>query len=76
NLLVSMNLWKFYGMDLWPALIQCPMHPERLEKELPKAVTIMLNTARIKFQVVNLKEHVPDLTQASDIEQIQAFLEP
>jgi hypothetical protein len=26
--------------------------------------------------VVNLKEHVPDLTQASDIEQIQAFLEP
>ena len=55
NLLVSMNLWKFYGMDLWPALIQCPMHPERLEKELPKAVTIMLNTARIRFQVVNLK---------------------
>ncbi len=76
NLLVSMNLWKFYGLDLWPALIQCPMHPERLEKELPKAVTIMLNTARIKFQVVNVKEHVPDLTQASDIEQIQAFLEP
>jgi len=76
NLLVSMNLWKFCGLDLWPALLQCPMHPKRLEKELPSAVTIMLNSATVKIQVVDLKEHVPDLTQASDIEEIQAFLNP
>lgn len=74
DLNVSMNLWKFKGSDIWSSLQQCPMHPERLEKELPTAVKLMITDHNIKLLVIPRNEHVPDLTQASDIAAVQRFL--
>jgi len=74
DLNVSMNLWKFKGSDIWPSLEQCPMHPERLEKELPAAVKLMITNHDIKLRVIPRNEHVPDLTQASDIGAVKHFL--
>jgi len=72
---VSMNLWKFYGAALWAALEDCPIHPERQEKELPTAVRLMIDQHKANIKVVQRKEHVPDLTQASDIEAVRHFLQ-
>jgi hypothetical protein len=69
-----MNLWKFNGSDLWNALLNCPVHPERQEKELPTAVRQMISQSQIKVLVIPRKEHVPDLTQASDIQAVRLFL--
>lgn len=71
---VSMNLWRFKGSDLWNALLTCPVHPERQEKELPTAVRRMISQSQIKVLVIARREHVPDLTQASDIEAVRLFL--
>jgi galactokinase len=71
---VSMNLWKFKGSDLWDALLTCPVHPERQEKELPTAVRQMIAQSQVKVLVIPRKEHVPDLTQASDIQTVRHFL--
>lgn len=71
---VSMNLWKFKGADLWNALLLCPVHPERQEKELPAAVKLMITGGHAKILVIPRKEHVPDLTQASDINSVRLFL--
>ena len=35
---VSMNIFSFEGSLLYPYLKNCPIHPERDEKELPEAV--------------------------------------
>lgn len=71
---VSMNLWKFKGSDLWTSLQHCPIHPERLEKELPTAVKLMITAGNTRLAVIPRNEHVPDLTQASDIGRVQLFL--
>lgn len=71
---VSMNLWKFKGSDLWNALLSCPVHLERQEKELPTAVRQMISQSQIKVLVIPRREHVPDLTQASDIQAVRLLL--
>ena len=71
---VSMNLWKFKGSDLWNALLSCPVHLERQEKELPTAVQQMISQNQIKVLVIPRREHVPDLTQASDIQAVRLLL--
>lgn len=74
QLSVSMNLWKFKGSDLYAALLNCPVHPQRQEKELPNAVRLMITKQKTKILVITRKEHVPDLTQASDIEDVRLYL--
>lgn len=64
---VSMNIFSFEGALLYPFLKNCPIHPERNEKELPEALRLM-NTAHPKTTVcLPVKEHLPDLTSAEDI---------
>lgn len=70
---VSMNLWKLNGADAFPYLRDCPLHPTRLEKELPHAVLTMVQ-AGILVKGIPLKEHVPDLTSKEDIEIISKYL--
>ena len=71
---VSMNAFKFNGAALYPFLKNCPVHPERDEKELP---TVLLNTAK-EFPNTTLgipfSEHVPDLTAKEDIADVKAYL--
>lgn len=74
ELKVSMNIWKFNGNDLLKGLTICPMNEQRQEKELPTAVQLMMTHHDVKLLVIPRTEHVPDLTQASDINELRSFL--
>jgi NDP-sugar pyrophosphorylase family protein len=74
KLRVSMNAFKFDGKLLYPYLKNCPVHPERDEKELP---TVLLNAVKEHPNVtlgIPFSEHVPDLTAKEDIAEVKAYL--
>ena len=74
KLRVSMNAFKFNGALLYPYLKNCPVHPERDEKELP---TVLLNAIKEHPDTtlgIPFSEHVPDLTAKEDIAEVKAYL--
>ena len=74
KLRVSMNAFKFNGALLYPYLKNCPVHPERDEKELP---TVLLNALKEHPETtlgIPFSEHVPDLTAKEDIAEVKAYL--
>ena len=64
---VSMNLFRFSGKRLKPYLENCPIHPERKEKELPVAVGQLVQEQSKTVYGHKLTENVPDLTAATDL---------
>lgn len=71
---VSMNAFKFNGQTLYKHLKDCPVHPERDEKELP---TVLLNSVKENPQTtigIPFSEHVPDLTAKEDIADVKTYL--
>ena len=64
---VSMNAFSFHGALLYPYLKNCPIHPERNEKELPEALRLMNKAQPKKTICLPVNEHLPDLTSAEDI---------
>lgn len=74
KLRVSMNAFKFDGAMLYPYLKNCPVHPERNEKELP---TVLLNAIKDNPNTtlgIPFSEHVPDLTAKEDIAEVKEYL--
>ena len=74
KLRVSMNAFKFNGELLYPYLKNCPVHPERDEKELP---TVLLNSLKDHPDSalgIPFSEHVPDLTAKEDIAEVKEYL--
>ncbi|MFQ5752905.1 MAG: sugar phosphate nucleotidyltransferase [bacterium] len=72
---VSMNIFQFdYDMIL-PFLERIPLHPVRLEKELPSAVVMMLAAYPKSVYAFPLCEHVPDLTNRVDILSVKDYLD-
>lgn len=74
KLRVSMNAFKFNGALFYPYLKNCPVHPERDEKELP---TVLLNALKEHPDTtlgIPFSEHVPDLTAKEDIAEVKAYL--
>ena len=72
---VSMNLFRFSYDVILPCLEKEPLHPVRLEKELPGAVRRMVRANPRTMFTIPLSEHVIDLTSASDIPAVQAYLD-
>jgi len=70
---VSMNIFLFEGKHFFKYLKNCSPHPERDEKELPKALTDMINNG-ILVQGIPIAEHVPDLTSKKDITELENLL--
>jgi NDP-sugar pyrophosphorylase family protein len=71
---VSMNAFKFDGAILYPYLKNCPVNPERDEKELP---TVLLNSLKEDGNTalgIPFSEHVPDLTAKEDIAEVKEYL--
>lgn len=64
---VSMNIFKFYGPDIYPNLVACQEHPIRSEKELPSAIMLMRVAHNKSLLGIPRKEHVLDLTTKEDI---------
>jgi len=74
KLRVSMNAFKFDGEMLYPYLKNCPVHPERNEKELPTALLNMLKDNPKSVLGIPFSEHVPDLTAKEDIVEVKEYL--
>jgi len=64
---VSMNIFKLKGSDVYPFVRDCPVHPERNEKELPHAILNMCHALPKSLIGIPFKEHVLDLTSKDDI---------
>jgi glucose-1-phosphate adenylyltransferase len=74
KLRVSMNAFKFKGNRIYSYLKNCPVNPEREEKELP---TVLLNALKEHPNTtlgIPFSEHVPDLTAKEDIAEVKAYL--
>ena len=72
---VSMNAFKFDGKAFYPYLKNCPIHPERNEKELPTALLNMVHDFPGTAVGIPFAEHVPDLTAKDDIVDVKRYLE-
>ncbi|WP_285648920.1 sugar phosphate nucleotidyltransferase [Allomuricauda sp. NBRC 101325] len=68
ELRVSMNIFSFYGEEIYPYLENCPIDPVRNEKELPKAVGVLVAEQPKSVLCIPRSEHIPDLTDANDIQ--------
>ena len=71
---VSMNIFKFDGRQFYDYLKNCPIHPERKEKELPTALLQMVADDPKAVKTIPMAEHVPDLTGKNDIKVMNAYL--
>jgi len=71
---VSMNAFKFKGEALYPYLKNCPVHPERDEKELPTVLLNLLQDFPGTALGIPFSEHVPDLTAKEDIVEVKEYL--
>lgn len=70
--LVSMNLFKFSGAEIYPQLAGCTLSP-RGEKEIPTALLGLIRTGNT-VHILPRSEHVPDLTTKSDIAIVECAL--
>ena len=64
---VSMNIFKLNYKMIFDYLKNCPVNPERNEKELPTAIKNMLLEFPETLFCYPKSEHVPDLTSKDDI---------
>lgn len=71
---VSMNAFVVLTEELIPYLEKTPFHPERNEKDLPKAITLMSDEKPKSVYVIPLAENVPDLTSKHDLAIVQNYL--
>lgn len=71
---VSMNIFKFDGTQFYTYLKNCPIHPERNEKELPTALINMIADDASAVKAIPMAEHVPDLTGKNDIKVMNDYL--
>ena len=72
---VSMNIFRLSYDKIYPVLESIPLHPVRLEKELPAAVRTMIEQFPKSVFAIPLSEHVPDLTTHSDILEVKTNLQ-
>lgn len=72
---VSMNIFKLSGNMMYSFLKDCPIHPERNEKELPTAILNMCKTNTKAMKGFLLSEHVPDLTSKEDISVLKKYIQ-
>jgi len=68
ELRVSMNIFSFSGREIYSYLKNCPIDPVRDEKELPKAVAVLVDKEPGSVVCIPRSEHIPDLTDANDIQ--------
>ncbi len=71
---VSMNIYRLSPNLILPYLRRVPLDPERQEKELPTAVTMLASDFPGLVKAYELAEEVPDLTQKSDIRRVRDYV--
>ena len=71
---VSMNIFSFFGNQIYPYLEDCPINPDRGEKEIATAIQNMINDNKHIMKTFKVCEYVPDMTYKDDIIKIDNFL--
>ena len=71
---VSMNIFRLDYTMVLPFVTDVPLHPVRLEKELPTAITNMVKRHPKSLYTYPFAEHVPDLTSIDDVERVKEYL--
>jgi len=74
KLRVSMNIFKFDGELFFDYVKNCPINPQRKEKELPTALLNMIQDHPNSVVGIPLSEHVPDLTSKQDIAIFKEYI--
>ena len=74
GLYVSMNIFSFFGDQVYTFFKDCPLNPIRNEKEISVALQNMIKSSKHKMKVYNLCERVPDMTYKKDISRISDYL--
>ena len=69
-----MNIFSFFGDQVYDYLSNCEISQDRGEKEIATAIQNMINDRNESIKVFKICEHVPDLTYKNDIELINNFL--
>lgn len=72
---VSMNIFKLKYNMIFSFLKNCPIHPVRIEKELPTAIKMMIKEYPESLFCYPISEHVPDLTNKEDIIPTKKYLD-
>jgi len=71
---ISMNIFRFSYDVVMPYLEKTPLHPVRMEKEIPAAVKMLIRDHPNSVGTIPLAEYVPDLTMKGDIPKVQEYL--
>lgn len=71
---ISMNIFKFTGSETFQYFKECPLHPDRNEKEIPTVLMNFISDPKNKVVLIPLSEHVPDLTSKEDIPKLKEFI--
>lgn len=71
---VSMNIFRLDCDTVLPFVTDVPFHPIRNEKELPIAITTMVQKIPRSMYAYPFAEHVPDLTSIDDVERVKDYL--
>lgn len=71
---VSMNIFRFSYDMIFTCVENVPITVERNEKELPRAIMMMLDENPNAMYAYKFSEHVPDLTSKADIEIMKEYL--
>ena len=72
---ISWNIFQLVAEQALPFLQKTPLHPTRLEKELPNAVRLMIKEIPNVMLAIPVSETIPDLTSKADILEVQHFLD-
>tara|TARA_B100001559_G_scaffold207145_1_gene173563 strand:+ start:1771 stop:2607 length:837 start_codon:yes stop_codon:yes gene_type:complete len=68
---LSMNIFSFTASKIYSYVKNCPINEVRNEKELPEAVRILNRENPNEIFCFKVFEHLPDLTNSSDIDNFK-----
>ena len=68
---LSMNIFSFTASKIYSYVKNCPINEVRNEKELPEAVRILNRENPNEIFCYKVFEHLPDLTNSSDIDNFK-----
>jgi len=71
---VSMNIFSFFGNQVYAFFKDCPLNPIRNEKEIAVALQNMMKSTNNKIKVHELCEQVPDMTYKKDISKMTDYI--
>ena len=71
---VSMNIFSFFGDQVYTFFKDCPLNPIRNEKEISVGLQNMIKSTNSKMRIHELCEQVPDMTYKKDISKMTDYI--